>query len=137
MIRREALALARQWIGTPFHPQASRHGVGCDCAGLVRGVWRELYGTEPEGLPVSPWPEHPANNHLTATLDYWMTETSKPVPGDVMTFRWRHNDPAGHCGILAPHQRLIHTYWRRAVSETAITAWWSRRECRAYSFPDR
>ena len=32
-------------------PPASADGVGCDCLGLVRGVWRELYGAEPKPVP--------------------------------------------------------------------------------------
>ena len=32
----------REWIGTPFHDQASLKGVGCDCKGLVWGVARAL-----------------------------------------------------------------------------------------------
>ena len=43
------IAEARSWIGTPYRHQASLKGVGCDCLGLVRGVWRALqkipYGT--------------------------------------------------------------------------------------------
>jgi NlpC/P60 family putative phage cell wall peptidase len=35
---------ARSWIGTPYQHQASLKGVGCDCIGLVRGVWRAVYG---------------------------------------------------------------------------------------------
>ena len=38
---------ARGWIGTPYRHQASLKGVGCDCLGLLRGVWRELKGEEP------------------------------------------------------------------------------------------
>ena len=45
------IAAARGWLGTPYHDQASVRGVGCDCLGLVRGVWRELYGAEPLPLP--------------------------------------------------------------------------------------
>jgi NlpC/P60 family putative phage cell wall peptidase len=33
-------AEARAWIGTPDRHQASLKGMGCDCLGLVRGVWR-------------------------------------------------------------------------------------------------
>ena len=36
------------WIGTPYRHQASLKGVGCDCLGLVRGVWRAVIGAEPE-----------------------------------------------------------------------------------------
>ena len=38
------VSAARRWIGTPFHHRASVHGVGCDCLGLVIGVWREVGG---------------------------------------------------------------------------------------------
>jgi cell wall-associated NlpC family hydrolase len=34
------VAAARRWLGTPYHDQASVIGVGCDCLGLARGVWR-------------------------------------------------------------------------------------------------
>ncbi len=42
---------ARAWIGTPYRHQASLRGVGCDCLGLLRGVWREVMGAEPEMPP--------------------------------------------------------------------------------------
>jgi NlpC/P60 family putative phage cell wall peptidase len=47
------VAAARGWLGTPYHDQASVRDVGCDCLGLVRGVWREVVGDEP--LPVPPY----------------------------------------------------------------------------------
>ena len=40
-----------RWIGTPYRHQASLKGVGCDCLGLVRGVWRAVIGDEPERAP--------------------------------------------------------------------------------------
>ncbi len=48
---------ARSWprrgalLGTPYHHQASLKGVGCDCLGLLRGVWRGVMGQEPEAPP--------------------------------------------------------------------------------------
>ena len=50
-MREQALAEARTWLGTPYQHQASLKGAGCDCLGLVRGVWRTLYGDEPEATP--------------------------------------------------------------------------------------
>ena len=47
-MRERVLDEARRWIGTPYRHQGTRLGVGCDCLGLVRGVWRALYGAEPE-----------------------------------------------------------------------------------------
>jgi NlpC/P60 family putative phage cell wall peptidase len=43
--------VARSWLGTPYHDQASLRGVGCDCLGLARGVWREVVGPEPFPIP--------------------------------------------------------------------------------------
>ena len=45
------VAETRSWIGTPYRHQASLKGVGCDCLGLVRGVWRAVIGDEPERAP--------------------------------------------------------------------------------------
>jgi NlpC/P60 family putative phage cell wall peptidase len=43
MVTRETIvAAARSWFGTPYHHQASVKGVGSDCLGLIRGIWREL-----------------------------------------------------------------------------------------------
>ena len=47
----DVVTAARAWIGTPYVHQASVKGVGCDCLGLLRGVWRELHGAEPEAAP--------------------------------------------------------------------------------------
>jgi len=49
--RAAVVAEARSWIGTPYRHQASCKGVGCDCLGLVRGVWRAAIGPEPEATP--------------------------------------------------------------------------------------
>jgi NlpC/P60 family putative phage cell wall peptidase len=42
--RTRIIAEARAFIGTPYRHQASLQGVGCDCLGLVRGVWRAIHG---------------------------------------------------------------------------------------------
>lgn len=47
----DVVTLARRWIGTPYVHQASRIGAGCDCLGLIRGIWREHHGCEPELPP--------------------------------------------------------------------------------------
>ena len=49
----KVIAAARGWLGTPYHDQASVKGVGCDCLGLARGIWREVVGSET--LPVPPY----------------------------------------------------------------------------------
>ncbi len=45
------VSCACQWIGTPYLHQASAKGQGTDCLGLLRGLYAELYGAEPEAPP--------------------------------------------------------------------------------------
>lgn len=49
--RAAILACAEAWLDTPYRHQSSVKHVGTDCLGLIRGIWRELYGAEPEAPP--------------------------------------------------------------------------------------
>ena len=95
---------ARSWIGTSYVHQASVKGIGCDCLGLLRGVWRELYGDEPEvAPPYSPdWAEATREETLYGALKRHLVEIDPPdvAPGDVALFRMLPNGPAKHCGIV-------------------------------------
>lgn len=139
MIFRSAiLAEAREWIGTPYQHQASAKGAGCDCLGLVRGVWRVLYGAEPEIAPAytPDWAErHGAETLLDAARRH-MTEAPAPSPGDVLLFRMHPSAPAKHAAILDQDDHIIHAYWGRAVVRSRFAPWWRARCAAAFSFPD-
>lgn len=137
-VRAAALAEARRWIGTPYRHQASVCGAGADCLGLVRGVWRALNGDEPEALPPYParW-DADGEDLLTQAAERWLTPVAEAQPGDVILFRLKPGLPARHCGILSGPDTLIHAYWGRAVSETALTPWWQRRVAGAFQFPSQ
>lgn len=133
------LAEAREWIGTPYQHQASAKGAGCDCLGLVRGVWRALYATEPEIAPAytPDWAEkHGAETLLEAARRH-MSETSldRAQPGDVLLFRMGADAPAKHAAILDEGDHLIHAYWGRAVVRSRFAPWWRARCAAAFSFP--
>ncbi len=66
--RSDIVAEALSWVGTPYRHQASLKGVGCDCLGLIRGVWRDLYGAEPEAAPAytPDWAEAKGGETLAA-----------------------------------------------------------------------
>src|SRR3954447_15161161 len=96
------LAEARSWIGTPYRHQASLKGIGCDCLGLLRGVWRNVMGAEPElPPPYSPdWAEAGADTLVAAARRHLIEiDIASFEPGDVLLFRWRGNLPAKHCAI--------------------------------------
>ena len=89
-LRSEALAEARTWLATPYRHQASVKGWGCDCLGLVRGVWRQLYGAEPESVPPyrPDWAEVGAAETLRGAG--WSSSRSKrPVPAMCSCSAWR------------------------------------------------
>ena len=85
--------------------QASLKGVGCDCLGLLRGIWRELHGEEPEAIPpYSPdWAEATGAETLYMALKRHASEVplAKLSPGDIALFRMSPRGPAKHCGIVA------------------------------------
>lgn len=140
MSRTEIIEAARNWIGTPYQHQASLRGIGADCIGLVRGVWRDCIGEEPQNLPAySPnWFETDGSDLLTAAMQKHFKEVpvSSSLPGDVLLFQMRPELPAKHCAILSARSKIIHAYWSRAVTETALVPWWQRRISSAFVFPE-
>jgi NlpC/P60 family putative phage cell wall peptidase len=135
----EIVKAARGWIGTPYVHQASVKGVGCDCLGLLRGVWRELRGKEPEPLPpYSPdWAEIRGEETLYLALSRNLAEIAiaETVPGDIALFRMTARGPAKHCGVIAERngtRTLIHARQNKRVSEEVFSAFWKKKL--AYAF---
>jgi len=134
---------ARAWIGTPYVHQASAKGAGCDCLGLIRGVWRELYGAEPEAPPAytPDWNErrwkNGAEEPLLAAARRNMRERQDFAfePGDVLIFRVVADGPAKHCGIALAPERFIHAYAGRSVTQSWLTRWWRQRLAGVFVFP--
>lgn len=138
--RSAIIAEARSWIGTPYRHQASLKGVGCDCLGLVRGVWRALHGGEPERMPVyaPDWAEANGEERLAAAARRHLIEIAPAdaQPGDVLLFRWRPHLPAKHAAILVSPDRMIHAHDGAAVAEVHCAPFWRRRVAFAFRFPD-
>jgi NlpC/P60 family putative phage cell wall peptidase len=133
------VAAARRWLGTPYHDQASVQGVGCDCLGLARGVWREVVGPEP--FPIPPysrdWGETApvevlAEGARTAMLEIAPAEAA---PGALLLFRMRPRAIAKHVGIVIASDRFIHAYERLGVIEEPLTGSWRRRVAFAFVLP--
>ena len=137
--RAQIVAEARAWIGTPYRHQASLKGVGCDCLGLVRGVWRAVIGPEPERAPpyAPGWAEASGIESLAdaAARHLMAIERDAFGPGDVLLFRWRAQLPAKHAAIVTAADRMVHAHDGAAVTEVAIAPWWRRRLAFAFRFP--
>jgi NlpC/P60 family putative phage cell wall peptidase len=140
LTRSAIVAEARAWIGTPYRHQASLRGVGCDCLGLVRGVWRALNGDEPEAVPAyaPDWAEASGIETLAQAAARHLVPLDDPgafAPGDVILFRWRQSLPAKHAAIVTAPATMVHAHDGASVAEVALAPWWRRRLAYAFAFP--
>lgn len=135
----DIIAAARGWRGTPYRHQASLKGEGCDCLGLIRGVWRDAYGEEPEAAPPysSDWAEAGGSETLAEAARRHMSEIAiaDAAPGDVLLFRWRNHLPAKHAGLLVEQGRMVHAHDGVGVAEVSLSNWWRRRIAFVFRFP--
>ena len=136
--------VARGWLGTPYVHQASCRGAGCDCLGLLRGIWRELYGAEPVPVPgyTADWSEASGEERLWEAARQHLLERplAEAAPGDVLLFRMRDGGVAKHLGVQSatgPVPRFIHAYSGHGVVENALTPPWARRIVARFGFPER
>lgn len=141
----EAAAVARRWIGTPYVHQGSMEGAGTDCLGLIRGIWRTLYGAEPEVPPAytPDWGEAGGDELLLAAA----LRNLVPVPdgraetvGEVLLFRMRGGAVAKHLGVrtgLGDAASFVHAYDRHGVVESPLSRPWQERIVARFLWPVR
>lgn len=139
LMRARALDIAGRWIGTPYRHQASTRQVGCDCLGLMLGIWRELYG-EVVSSPLDysrDWAETGRGEPLLDALHECceVLTSSAMRPGDILAFRWQAGAAAKHLALLATENRIIHAYGGHAVTASAFVPSWRRRLAGVFAFP--
>ncbi|WP_370254270.1 NlpC/P60 family protein [Nioella sp.] len=139
-----AVEIARGWIGTPYLHQCSMRGAGCDCLGLLRGIWREMLGPEPEAVPAysRDWSEPEGEERLwAAALKHLVAKPlDREAAGDILLFRMREGAVAKHLGLQAgtgQEASFIHAYSGHGVVESALTPPWERRIVARFAFPER
>ena len=139
MTRADIVTAARRWIGTPYEHQASLIHVGCDCLGLVRGVWREVIGQEPERAPAytPDWAEASGAETLLHAADrhFQFVALNEFREGDVLLFRFREHLPAKHLGVATSSTHMIHAHAGAGVTEVAIGGHWRKKLVAAFVFP--
>ena len=137
-IRATIVAAARGWIGTPYRHQGALKGVGCDCLGLILGVWREVGGEFQGSVPryTPDWAEANGRETLAEGFRAHLIEIDprEAGAGDVVLFRWRKHLPAKHAAIMMARDRMIHSQQNAVVTEVPVSDWWRRRMAYAFSF---
>ena len=130
---------ARGWLGTPYHHHAALRGIGADCLGLVRGVWRDVYGSDPESPPpyTRDWAEASGQETMIAAAErhFQACDIGAARPGDVLLFRLRAGCVAKHAAILSGQDTFVHAMEGCVASEVALSPWWRRRIVRVFAFP--
>ncbi len=141
-LNEEIVSAARRWIGTPYVHQASCLGAGTDCLGLIRGIWREVYGQEPEAVPAySPdWAETSGHEALWQAARRHLRPATTARAGQLLLFRMRDNAVAKHLGIASEcgtRPRFVHAYSGHGVVENPLSEPWAKRVAARFDFPDR
>lgn len=136
--------LARSWIGTPYVHQQSSKGAGCDCLGLLRGIWAELGLSVDETVPpyTMDWAESSGEEVLwrAAQRNLKAKSLAHAEIGDVLLFRMASGAVAKHLGIqseIGPAPRFVHSYSGHGVVESSLSEPWRRRIVARFEFPQR
>lgn len=138
------VSIAKNWLGTPYRHQCTVMGSGTDCLGLIRGVWRTLYGAEPLTTPpyTMDWSEPSRDEVLMRAADLFLTRipNKKIQKGDVLLFRMLDHSVAKHLGIVSTtgqNPKFIHAYTGHGVVESSLSSPWERRIAAVFRFPEK
>ena len=138
MTRDDVVAAARRWLGTPYRHLSARRGAGCDCLGLVCGVWRDLGGETIE-LPAyrADWRDTRHADALLALAERRLIRAAgRPQAGQVILFQLGRASVPRHCGIAVDAHGFIHAQEGRGVVLSHLTGGWCKRIAAVFDFPD-
>lgn len=108
-------AIARAWLGTPYHHHARLRGIGVDCVQLLCAVYEEaglVPHIETGHYPVD-WHLHRSEERYMAALLDYADQVPDGAPGDVVLFQFGRT--FSHGGILLDGRQVIHSYLGRGV----------------------
>ncbi len=123
--RARVVALARRWVGTPYHPAADVLGAGVDCGMLIVRVFVDT-GLVP---PFDPRP-YPPDWHLHRSEERYLgfvgdhageVPLADAEPGDVIVFRYGRTYAHGGIVTSSDPLTLVHAFSpARVVVEEAL-----------------
>ena len=120
---------AREWIGTPYVPQARAKGIGCDCVGLIVGVGLETGALA--GIELPPYREGDIAL-MDSLFPEHFTRIESPELGAVLQLDVPGN--RRHLAICAG-ESIIHVYGRKiGVTEHPFTERWRSRVLSCWQF---
>lgn len=139
--REQVCETAKTWIGTKWQHQQSKKGLGCDCAGFVRGVYFDLTHQKvncPTDYPAT-WHFFKTDPKMLETCQANMTEIPLHdiAAGDVLTFRFPRMKVDHHIGIYLGSGQFIHAEMEaKMVHISPLDATWRSRLTHAFKFKE-
>lgn len=135
----DIVTLARSWVGTPYHNMTAIKGRGCDCLGLLRGIYAEVYR---ETVETPSYPNRPpristGQETMLAAARLYLVEAPIETrgPAVVLVFRTHPKLVAWHCGIMTTETEMVHSHSGREVYEVTLGKRWESRVVAAFRFP--
>lgn len=121
------------WVGTPYVDQAALKGIGCDCAGLLRGVG-DVIGVHVLGA--DDYPKEASGAELLAALEsncdrLPVTSLEATCPGTIVAMNMR-SAPGPHHLLIRSEAGVIHAFGPGVREEPLFgfqrfhSAWWHR-----------
>ncbi len=123
--RARVVAVAREWLGTPYHTGGRVKDAGVDCLTLLAEVFHEAGLVEKIDIPYYPndWHLHRAAERYLDGLLQYTREISAPLPGDIAL--WKFGRCFSHGAIVIEWPIIIHAYvGRECTLEDASKAKW-------------
>jgi cell wall-associated NlpC family hydrolase len=101
-------ALAKAWLGTPFHHHAAVKGSGVDCAHLVAAVYEEAGVLEDGkiGYYGQDWFLHEDGERLRERVAEFCVRVETPEAGDLALFMFGR--ASAHVGIVTEWPGMVH-----------------------------
>lgn len=117
-----AVHIAETWIGAPFISQWPPTRRGCDCGGLLAGIYAEAGLIEMPDLGVydhnAPWSKGDDFYHDLIAANCDEVHETRAEPGDLILFRMGHG--WAHGGIYMGAGRMVHADAQRGVCFAGI-----------------
>lgn len=135
MTRDEIVAEARTWIGTPFHHQGRKKGIGVDCAGIIAGVLQRFDVPHKDH---ENYTREESTHMMRQSLDEALVKIDRLEPGAVVLFFLRRRENTCHVGIMETDSTIIHADMRHGVKKVTrmrLSAGWMKRIHTIYRLP--
>lgn len=123
--RVHVVAVARSWLGTPYHTGGRIKSVGADCLTLLAEVFMEAGLVGGIEIPYYPgdWHLHRETERYLEGLLKYTHEVQSPLPGDIAL--WKFGRCFSHGAIVVKWPVVIHAYvGRECTLEDAEKARW-------------